>query len=101
MELETTPTFDGWMARLRDTVGRARIQARIDRLIDGNPGQHRVLIGGVCEMKIDVGPGYRIYYTQRRKVLIILLAGGSKATQRGDIRMAVLLAQKLEESNDG
>ena len=95
MDLETTATFDEWLDSLRDTGGRARIQARIDRLVDGNPGQHRVLIGGVCELKIDFGPGYRVYYTQRGKVLIILLAGGSKATQQRDIRAAVLMAQKI------
>jgi len=95
MDLETTATFDKWIDGLRDTVGRARIQARIDRLVDGNPGPHRSLMGGVYELKIDVGPGYRVYYTQRGRVVIILLAGGSKATQRHDIRTAILLAQRL------
>jgi putative addiction module killer protein len=94
MDLETTATFDAWLGGLRDTIGRANSD-RIDRLVDGNPGQHRVLLSGVCELKIDVGPGYRVYYTQRGKVLIILLAGGSKATQRRDVSAAILMAQKL------
>jgi putative addiction module killer protein len=93
MELESTEAFDRWIDRLRDFAGRARIQARIKRLGQGNPGQHRALIGGIFELKIDCGPGYRVYYTQRRKVLVILLAGGDKSTQKQDIRTAIALAQ--------
>ena len=95
MELESTAAFDRWIDGLRDLVGRARIQARIERLARGNPGRHRALIGGICELKIDCGPGYRVYYTERRKMLIILLAGGDKSTQKRDIRNAISLAQGL------
>lgn len=65
------------------------------RLAAGNAGQHRALKGGVCELKVDVGPGYRVYYTQRGKVLVILLCGGDKSTQDQDIKAAMKLAQGL------
>jgi len=84
-----------WINGLKDVVGRARIQMRVDRLVHGNPGQHRVLSGGVCELKIDVGPGYRVYYTERGGVLVILLAGGDKSSQAKDIRLAISLAKNL------
>ncbi|NOT83082.1 MAG: addiction module killer protein [Gallionella sp.] len=61
----------------------------------GNPGQHRVLTGGVCELKLDFGAGYRVYYTQRGKTLIVLLAGGDKSSQRADIQTALTLADNL------
>jgi putative addiction module killer protein len=70
---------------------------RVDRLVHGNPGQHRVLRGGVSELKIDFGPGYRVYFTQRGGDLIVLLAGGDKSTQQEDIRTAVALAKDLPE----
>lgn len=95
MELESTEAFDRWIDGLRDFFGRSRIQARIKRLVEGNPGQHRALIGGISELKIDCGPGYRVYYTQRGQVLIILLAGGDKSTQKQDIRKAISLAHGL------
>ena len=65
MKVESTPEHDRWLDGLRDFAGRARIQARIERLAQGNPGQHRNLGGGLSELKIDTGPGYRVYYTQR------------------------------------
>ena len=71
------------------------MQVRIDRLVHGNPGQHRVLTGGVCELKIDFGPGYRVYYAERRGVLIVLLAGGDKSTQAKDIKTAIALAKNF------
>lgn len=95
MRIEATRHFKDWMDGLKDLSGRARIQARIQRLADGNPGQHRVLTGGVCEMKIDVGPGYRVYYTQRGTALVILLVGGDKQSQDKDIRQALTLASNL------
>ena len=90
-----TEDYLDWINGLRDVVGRARIQMRVDRLVHGNPGQHRVLSGGVCELKIDVGPGYRVYYTERGGVLVILLAGGDKSSQAKDIRLAITLAKNL------
>ena len=71
------------------------MQVRIDRLVHGNPGQHRVLTGGVCELKIDFGPGYRVYYAERSGVLIVLLAGGDKSTQAKDIKTAIALAKNF------
>lgn len=69
----------------------------MDRLVHGNPGQHRVLTGGVSELKIDFGPGYRVYYTERKGVLIVLLAGGDKSSQQKDIEAALALAKGLLE----
>lgn len=79
----------------RDRAARARIQVRVDRLVHGNPGQHRNLTDGVCELKIDFGPGYRVNYTERAGELVILLAGGDKSTQQQDIKAAVALARNL------
>ena len=73
-----------------------RVQVRIDRLATGNPGQHRALTGGVHEMKIDYGPGYRVYYVQRGDVLVVLLCGGNKRSQGRDIETAHTLARLLE-----
>lgn len=95
MRVRMTEVYRGWISALKDRVGRARIQVRIDRLAHGNPGQHRNLSDGVCELKIDFGPGYRVYYTERGGELIILLAGGDKSTQQRDIRTAITLARNL------
>jgi putative addiction module killer protein len=70
---------------------------RVDRLVHGNPGQHRNLTGGVSELKIDFGPGYRVYYTQRGSRLILLLAGGDKSSQARDIEQAIELARNYLE----
>ncbi len=70
---------------------------RVDRLVHGNPGQHRNLTDGVSELKIDFGPGYRVYYTERSGELIVLLAGGAIARQQQDIIVAILLARNLKE----
>jgi putative addiction module killer protein len=86
-----------WIDGLKDRSGRARILVRVDRLIHGNPGQHRDLTGGVTELKIDVGPGYRVYYSQRGTRLLLLLAGGDKSTQQKDIAMAIQLAKNFVE----
>lgn len=86
MRLQITEVYRDWINGLKDRSGRARIQVRVDRLAHGNPGQHRHLTDGVCELKIDVGPGYRVYYTERRGELIILLAGGDKTSQQSDIK---------------
>jgi len=90
-----TEVYRDWIDSLKDREGRARIQVRVDRLAHGNPGQHRNLAGGVAELKIDFGPGYRVYYTEQGEELIILLAGGDKSTQQQDIRTAITLAQNL------
>ena len=86
-----------WINGLKDRTARARIQVRVDRLAHGNPGQHRNLTNGLSELKIDVGPGYRVYYTQRGEELIILLVGGDKSSQQNDIARAQELARNLQE----
>ena len=97
MRVEKTDEYREWIDDLKDRVGRARILVRVDRLIDGNPGQHRDLTDGVSELKVDVGPGYRVYYTQRRERLLLLLVGGDKSTQQKDIAMAIRLAKSFKE----
>ena len=95
MRVRMTDVYRDWINSLRDHTGRARIQVRVDRLVHGNPGQHRRLTEGVYELKIDFGPGYRVYYTERGGEIIILLAGGDKSTQQRDIQSAISLAQNL------
>jgi putative addiction module killer protein len=95
MRVEMTEVYRDWIDGLEDRAGRARVQVRVDRLAHGNPGQHRVLTNGVCELKVDFGPGYRVYYTARRGVLIVLLAGGDKSSQAKDIKTAIALAKNL------
>ena len=95
MRVRMTEYYRDWINSLRDREGRARIQVRVDRLAHGNPGKYRRLSGGIRELKIDVGPGYRVYYTERDNELIILLAGGDKSTQQEDIKTAVSLARDL------
>lgn len=97
MRVEETETYREWINALKDPIGRARIQVRVDRLVHGNPGQHRDLTDGVSELKIDVGPGYRVYYTQRGTRILLLLAGGDKATQLQDIETAIYLARNFQE----
>jgi putative addiction module killer protein len=97
MRVEATPEFREWIDALKDSAGRARIQVRIDRLIHGNPGQHRILAGGISELKVDSGPGYRVYYTVRGTRLLLLLIGGDKSSQAKDILKARRLAKEFEE----
>ena len=92
MRVETTEVYRDWIDALNDRFTRARILVRVDRLVHGNPGQHRALTDGVCELKIDFGPGYRVYYTERAGVLIVLLAGGDKSTPPAATQTAPLMA---------
>ncbi|WP_109478494.1 type II toxin-antitoxin system RelE/ParE family toxin [Paraburkholderia sp. C35] len=94
--IRTTEVFDHWFVRIRDLRARVRVQARIDRLAMGNPGDHKSVGGGVQEMRIDYGPGYRVYYTQRGAVLVVLLCGGDKTSQQADIAEAKALAANLD-----
>ncbi len=95
LRVEMTEIYRDWIDSLRDRTGRARIQVRIDRLMHGNPGKHRRLTDGISELKIEYGPGYRVYYAQRDDESIVLLAGGDKSTQQQDIRTAIALARNL------
>ena len=95
IEIRRTEVFAEWLDGLRDLRARARIQARIERLAMGNPGDVRPVGEGVSELRIDHGPGYRVYFTKRGQELIVLLAGGDKSTQAEDIRTALHLARNL------
>ena len=95
MPVEKTDAYREWIDALKDRAGRARILVRVERLIQGNPGQYRDLSDGVSELKIDVGPGYRVYYAQRGSRLLLLLAGGDKSTQQKDIARAINLAKNF------
>ncbi|TKS61224.1 MAG: addiction module antitoxin RelB [Nitrospira sp.] len=94
-EVRKTETFSHWMDGLRDTRARARIQVRIERLATENAGDVRPVGEGVSEMRIDYGPGYRVYYTKHGRDVVILLAGGDKRTQATDIKTALRLARNL------
>jgi putative addiction module killer protein len=95
IEIRQTETFAAWFRRLRDRRARARIQVRIDRLSLGNPGDSRPVGERVSELRIDYGPGYRVYFARRGDKLIVLLAGGDKSTQARDISTALKLARLL------
>ena len=97
IEIRKTTTFSKWIDDLRDIQARARIQARIERLAAGNPGDAEPVGEGVSELRISYGPGYRVYFKQRGSELIILLAGGDKSTQAKDIKTALRLARNLSE----
>lgn len=89
--------FDDWLSDLKDRAAVRRIAARLDRLADGNPGDVKPVGGGVSEMRIDYGPGYRVYFMQRGAVLIVLLCGGDKATQARDVKRAKKLAAEWKD----
>ena len=80
--------FDGWLNGLRDRVGRAKIRVQIDRLALGNPGKNRFLKGGVGELRIEYGPGYRVYFARLSSSAVLLLCGGDKSTQHSDLARA-------------
>ena len=91
-----TDVYSQWFESLRDRQARARINARLRRLSLGSFGDIKSLRGGVSELRIDYGPGYRVYLTLRKSTVVILLAGGDKRTQARDIEMAIRLARELE-----
>jgi putative addiction module killer protein len=93
IEIRQTETYAKWFGSLRDRKARARIDVRIRRLSLGNPGDVRPIGSGVAELRIDYGPGYRVYFVQRGLMLIILLAGGDKRTQERDIKKALELSR--------
>ena len=96
IEIRKTDIFAKWMDGLKDIRARARVQARIERLAMGNPGDVKPVGEGVSELRISVGPGYRVYFKKKGRRLIVLLAGGDKRTQSRDIKTALRLARDLE-----
>jgi putative addiction module killer protein len=98
-DIQTTAAFDRWLKRLKDQRGRAKILARLDRLLEGNPGDVRQVGEGMTEMRIDFGPGYRVYYTRLGNNYVMLLAG-DKSSQRKDIAKAQQLARELDEGDE-
>ena len=97
IEIRKTDLFAQWIDNLNDIRARARIQVRIERLAAGNPGDVEPVGEGVSELRINYGPGYRVYFKRRGQELIILLAGGDKSTQAKDIKSALRLARNLKE----
>ena len=93
--LVETPAFARWLVGLKDANARARVGRRLDRLRLGNAGDVKPVGEGVSELRIDYGPGYRVYYMQRGQTVIVLLAGGDKRSQRRDIISAIELARKI------
>ena len=95
-----TNIFKKWMKKLKDTIAKAHIDRRIDRLSCGNPGDVEPIGEGCSEMRIDYGPGYRVYYKDTGREIIIILCGGDKSTQQSDIAKAKQLAREEEEEDD-
>ena len=95
IEIRKTEIFVHWLDGLRDVRARARVQARIERLATGNPGDVQPVGEGVSEMRIDYSPGYRVYFKKVGREIVILLAGGDKRTQSADIKTALRLARNL------
>ena len=95
VEIRKTEAFSAWLDGVDDARARARVLVRIERLSAGNPGDVRPVGGGVSELRIDYGPGYRVYFTQVGRKIVVLLGGGTKKTQDSDIRSAVKLAEGL------
>jgi putative addiction module killer protein len=96
IEVRETDVFSRWISSLKDIRARARIADRIDRLALGNPGDVKPVGEGVSELRIDYGPGYRLYFTRRGQRLVLLLCGGDKSTQSQDIERAKALAKDLK-----
>ena len=94
-EVRKTEQFVHWIDNLSDTKARARIQVRIERLIAGNPGDVKSVGKGISELRIDYGPGYRVYYIIRDREIILLLSGGDKNSQSADIKKAIKLINNL------
>ncbi len=95
LEIRKTEEFKNWLDSLNDLMGRAKIQARIKRLAEGNPGNTKSIGSKIFEMKIDFGPGYRIYFTKQENMIYLLLIGGNKRTQSRDIQIAKFLLNNL------
>ena len=97
LQIRKTDVYAEWIDNLRDLQGRARILVRVERLASGNPGDVKAIGGGVSELRVHFGPGFRVYFTQRGHDIVILLAGGDKSSQSTDIQTALQLAKNLEK----
>jgi len=97
IDVVKSDTFNRWLAGLRDVKAVARVTVRIDRLATGNPGDVRPVGEGISEMRIDYGPGYRVYFLRRGQKVVILLCGGDKSTQRKDIATAKAIAAQWRD----
>jgi len=97
INVQVTDEFKYWLKGLKNLTVKGQIQMRVDRVEEGNFGNWKFLSEGVCEMKIDVGPGYRLYFTKNGQNLIILLAGGNKSSQDRDIKLAIELAKSIKK----
>jgi putative addiction module killer protein len=95
IEVRQTPDYRRWFRQLVDPRARARIDARIRRLMLGNPGDCRVVGGGVSELRVDYGPGYRVYFAWQDLTSVVLLIGGDKRSQRQDVQRAMELARRI------
>ena len=95
VEIRKTATFSKWIDSLRDIRARARVQARIERLAVGHAGDAKPVGQGVSELRIDYGPGYRVYFRKQGRSVVVLLTGGDKKTQTRDIKTALRLARNL------
>jgi putative addiction module killer protein len=97
IEIIKSATFESWLVGLKDRQARLRVISRIERLSAGNPGDVKPVGAGVSELRLDHGPGYRVYFMQRGALVIVLLAGGDKRTQEADIKLAIKIAQDWKE----
>jgi putative addiction module killer protein len=100
VQVKKSTEYDAWLKTLKDITSKARILQRVDRLVAGNPGDHRNLTDGVSELKMDFGPGFRVYYTQRLSELILLWYGGDKSSQELDIAKAIQIAKDYKQKED-
>ena len=96
-KLVETDTFSKWLTDL-DSRTRSRVQQRLDRLALGNPGDVKPVGKGISEMRIDYGPGYRVYYFRRDREIVFLLAGGAKRTQQRDIELAIAIKEVVKDA---
>ena len=96
IEIRQTEAFSAWLRALRDSRAKAKIAVQTRRLVFGNSGDAQPVGKGVSELRIDYGPGYRVYYVQRGSIFILLLCGGDKSTQEKDIKMALKLAKETK-----
>ena len=96
-EIIKSDTFERWLIGLKDRQSRLRVMSRVDRLSEGNPGDVKPVGGGISELRIDFGPGYRVYFMKRGLLVIVLLAGGDKRTQQVDIKRAIKIAKDWKE----